>query len=163
MSLATILPMAVKMLTRKKPETSPSTPGPGGRGSSQEELPEEIPQTMSRISLTMAKQGSVLRVRKFPRSIRSRPRVISGGRDIFQPGRHESPPRILSLAFESDPERRLFTRSDEQEVKVPGTSAPKQEGGHPITRSDEHELRRGPVSKSLDPQTPEELNYIPFL
>lgn len=161
MSLATILPMAVKMLTRKQPETSPSTPGPGGLGSSQEELPEETPETMSRLSLTMAKQGSV-RVRNFLRSIRSRPRVISGGRDIYQPGRPESPPRIPSLPFESDPERRLFTRS-EQEVKVAGTSALKQEGRHPITRSDEHELRRGPVSKSLDPQTPEELNYIPFL
>ncbi|PKX91481.1 uncharacterized protein P174DRAFT_422642 [Aspergillus novofumigatus IBT 16806] len=120
----------------KQPETPPTIPGPSGAGSSQEELPEEIPESMSRLSLTIARQGSV-RVRNFLRD--------------------------PSLHFESDPERRLFTRSDEQEVQVPSTSAPKEEGGHPITRSDEHELRRAPVSRDLDPQTPESLSYVPFL
>ncbi|GFG18790.1 hypothetical protein IFM5058_09367 [Aspergillus udagawae] len=144
------------------PETPPTIPGPSAAGSSQEEFPEEIPQTMSRLSLTIARQGSV-RVKNFLRSIRSRPRVISGGRDIFQPGKPESPPRDPSMPFESDPERRLFTRSDELEVQVPSTSAPKQEGGHLITRSDEHELHRAPVSRDLDPQTPEQLSYVPFL
>ncbi|RHZ47884.1 uncharacterized protein CDV56_103828 [Aspergillus thermomutatus] len=115
------------------------------------ELPEETPEIMTRLNLRVAKQGSV-RVRNFLRSIRRRPRVISGGRDVFEPGRPESPPRIPSFAFESDLERRLFTPSDEHEA--PSTSAPKQERGRPVTRPDEHELRRGPVSRDLDPQTP---------
>ncbi|KAF7121624.1 hypothetical protein CNMCM5793_009095 [Aspergillus hiratsukae] len=147
------------MFTKKQPETPPSTPGPSGVGASQEQLPEGTPENMSRLSLTMARQGSV-RVRNFLRSIRSRSRVISGGRNIFERPRREDPPTITSLLSESDPERRLFTRSDEQEV--PSTSAPKQEGGHPITRSDEHELQRGPVSRNLNPQTPEEPSYIEF-
>ncbi|RLL95888.1 hypothetical protein CFD26_104679 [Aspergillus turcosus] len=66
------------------PETPPSIPGPSGVRSSQEELPEEIPENMSRLSLTMVRQKAV-----------------------FGP---EDPPTIASLRSEPDPERRLFTR-----------------------------------------------------
>jgi hypothetical protein len=162
MSLATILPMAVKVLTGKTARDPPTIPGPSGAGSSQEEHPEEIPETMSRLSLTLARQGSV-RVRDFLRSIRSRPRVISGAVIYFNLESLRALPEILPCLSNRTPKGVcLFTRSDEQEVQVPSTSAPKQEGGHPITRSDKHELRRAPVSRDLDPQTPEELSYVPF-
>lgn len=97
--LATVLLMAVKMLTKKQPETPPSIQGPSGVGASQEQLSEGTPDNRSRLSLTIGRQGSV-RMRNFLSSIRNRPRVVSGGRDIFERQRPEDlpefPPCVLN-------------------------------------------------------------------